>query len=65
MCVLSIKVLIRKKSGNLFNDPGTFHCYNLYGLMLSLQDTISTCSVCSPEISSIFYLFNLIFGNYD
>ena len=21
MCVLSIKVLIRKKSGNLFNDP--------------------------------------------
>ena len=23
-CVLSIKVPIRKKSGNLFNDPGTF-----------------------------------------
>ena len=23
MCVLSIKVLIRKKSGNLFNDPRT------------------------------------------
>ena len=25
MCVLSIKVSIRKKSGNLFNDP---HIYN-------------------------------------
>ena len=24
MCVLSIKVLIRKKSGNLFNDPRIF-----------------------------------------
>ena len=24
MCVLSIKVPIRKKSGNLFNDPRTF-----------------------------------------
>ena len=25
MCVLSIKVPIRKKSGNLFNDPHNFH----------------------------------------
>ena len=25
MCVLSIKVLIRKKSGNLFNDPRMCH----------------------------------------
>ena len=25
MCVLSIKVPIRKKSGNLFNDPRTCH----------------------------------------
>ena len=24
MCVLSIKVPIQKKSGNLFNDPRTF-----------------------------------------
>ena len=24
MCVLSIKVLIRKKSGNLFHDPHSF-----------------------------------------
>ena len=24
MCVLSIKVLIRKKSGNLFNDPRNY-----------------------------------------
>ena len=26
MCVLLIKVPIRKKSGNLFNDPRTFLC---------------------------------------
>ena len=26
MCILSIKVPIRKKSGNLFNDPRT-HCF--------------------------------------
>ena len=26
MCVLSIKVPIRKKSGNLFNDPRIFSC---------------------------------------
>ncbi len=25
MCVLSIKALIRKKSGNLFNDPRTMN----------------------------------------
>ena len=30
MCVLSIKVPIRKKSGNLFNDPPTF----TFGLIL-------------------------------
>ena len=31
MCVLSIKVPIRKKSGNLFNDP---HIFNVYDLCL-------------------------------
>ena len=25
MCVLSMKVSIRKKSGNLFNDPRSYH----------------------------------------
>ena len=29
MCVLSIKVPIRKKSGNLFNDPCTIQKYHL------------------------------------
>ena len=29
MCVLSIKVPIRKNSGNLFNDPGTNGLPNL------------------------------------
>ena len=28
MCVLSIKVPIRKKSGNLFNDPRNFYYYD-------------------------------------
>ena len=28
MCVLSIKVPIRKKSGNLFNDPRILGAYN-------------------------------------
>ena len=29
MCVLSIKVPIRKKSGNLFNDPRIYVCFHL------------------------------------
>ena len=34
MCVLSIKVPIRKKSGNLFNDPHTYlsFCFLLFSL---------------------------------
>ena len=27
MCALSIKLPIRKKSGNLFNDPRTLYCW--------------------------------------
>ena len=30
MCVLSIKVPIRKKSGNLFNDPRLYICVYVY-----------------------------------
>ena len=29
MCILSIKVPIRKKSGNLFNDPRTLNISDL------------------------------------
>ena len=29
MCILSIKVPIRKKSGNLFNDPRIYHLFRL------------------------------------
>ena len=32
MCVLSIKVPIRKKSGNLFNDPCILNIYDLVRL---------------------------------
>ena len=34
MCVLSIKVLIRKKSGNLFNDPRTIDILLLFSIFL-------------------------------
>ena len=30
MCVLSIKVLIRKKSGNVFNDPRIYIYIYIY-----------------------------------
>ena len=30
MCVLSIKVPLRKKSGNIFNDPRVFQCIKKY-----------------------------------
>ena len=33
MCVLSIKVPIRKKSGNLFNDPRICVCLSVYVYM--------------------------------
>ena len=37
MWLLSIKVPIRKKSGNLFNDPRSFYIiYNLSNLLLSI-----------------------------
>ena len=32
MCVLSIKVLIRKKSGNLYNDPRILNIKDLFVL---------------------------------
>ena len=37
MCALSIKVSIRKKSGNLFNDPRTKKCPGTWGELLSLR----------------------------
>ena len=33
MCVLSIKVPIRKKSGNLFNDPPLYIYIYIYDLV--------------------------------
>ena len=41
MCALSIKVPIRKKSGNLFNDPRIYVCVCVHGLV-SLFNGIST-----------------------
>ena len=41
MCVLSIKVLIRKKSGNLSNDPCIYIYIYIY-LLLNSQIVIKT-----------------------
>ena len=41
MCVLSIKVPIRKKSGNLFNDPRSYmhkSCFSLYFSFLLFKE---------------------------
>ena len=35
MCVLSIKVPIRKKSGNLFNDPRIYHHHHHHVVLLA------------------------------
>ena len=43
MCVLSIKLPIRKKSGNLFNDPPT---YTLFG-----GSNLKTSSKCAKMVS--------------
>ena len=39
MCILSIKVPIRKKSGNLFNDPRTYYIY-IYKFILYIYTYI-------------------------
>ena len=37
MCILSIKVPLRKKSGNLFNDPHIYIYIYIYKLLLAQQ----------------------------
>ena len=49
MCVLSIKVPIRKKSGNLFKDPRTY----VYGASLSLLIFSDPKSIVAPGASFI------------
>ena len=53
MCVLSIKAPIRKKSGNLFNDPRIFlsesNNLKVYFLLNALSD--SNCVIASIFIS--------------
>ena len=44
MCVLSIKVPIRKKSGNLFNDPRN----NYLGLLITIS-VFFTIKQCEPS----------------
>ena len=50
MCVLSIKVPIRKKSGNLFNDPHNFDLINSFRnfsiISAGINDQISYIAFC-------------------
>ena len=41
MCVLSIKVAIRKKSGNLFNDPRIYIYIYIYIFAVSTFDCVN------------------------
>ena len=48
MCVLSIKVAIRKKSGNLFDDPRIYDLVRFYDISPiignSMPNPIFTCT---------------------
>ena len=51
MCVLSIKVLIRKKSGNLFNDPRTSYSWSPRTRKIDLVNLISLFGLVSWHIN--------------
>ena len=55
MCVLSIKVPIRKKSGNLFNDPRT------YLFLLSFNLTLWSAETTKSTIRQILFFFSFSF----
>ena len=80
MCVLSIKVPIRKKSWNLFNDPRilylkyniTVYIYQLWNLVI--RKSIHWCLIISVGLKAHFscpahYIFhhamNLFFSHYN
>ena len=52
MCVLSIKVPIRKKSGNLFNDPRICRCFFFFFVVCTCLHNINLENVCSAELNS-------------
>ena len=50
MCVLSIKLPIRKKSGNLFNDPRIYIYIYIYIYIRVLVFTKSLCGYVSNQV---------------
>ena len=78
MCALSIKVPIRKKSGDLFNEPRTCVCICLYAslclLLLSLlllllfnwyHDLKDCQSVCSRYFCDKWFIISLLPATQD
>ena len=65
MCVLSIKRPIRKKSGNLFNDPRIFnqtHGYDVTrGQYISGVRLVLIKSLISPRLFVVPRLRNLVY----
>ena len=53
MCILSIKVPIRKKSGNLFNDP---HSFCALPSNMSFRYKLVWPNVEWPRISKLIFL---------
>ena len=53
MCVLSIKVHMRKKTGNLFNDPRILIVYNSFGCVVW---HINHCRFINAKSSLCIYI---------
>ena len=69
MCVLSIKVAIRKKSGNLFNEPYMYFCVFIFTykrvhpvvvvfFFISVSSTLIWLVVLLSDVSTLFGQFN-------
>ena len=60
MCVLSIKVPMRKKSGNVFNDPRTYYKHSIINLYVFINNTIKQ----RPDFLNLSpYLLRLVLEN--
>ena len=63
MCVLSIKVPIRKKSGNLFNDPHIYIYIYIYIYIHNGCHNVQNGIVLSEKVGITFYLSCFRFYN--
>ena len=68
MCVLSIKVLTRKNSGNLFNDPriyiyiymGVYICVLFHSVSIYLSISVLSYVLTYIYIYIYIYIYNII-----